>query len=200
MYHASRLVAYATLGAVGGLVGAGLDLAGTAVGLRHVAAAVAGATMLVWGATMLFDASGFGPRLALPGALGRAVARGLGRLQSKPPVVRSALLGLGSALLPCGWLYAFVLVAAGTGSAASGAAAMAAFWLGTVPALLGVSAGARLLARRLGRRLRTVGAAALVLVGVSTVVTRMGMSAEPSPPPTSHGALPTEPPCHGHGH
>ncbi|MBE7450024.1 MAG: sulfite exporter TauE/SafE family protein [Kofleriaceae bacterium] len=41
---------------------------------------------------------------------------------------RAALLGLLSAALPCGWLWAFVVVAAGTGSPVGGALVMTAFW------------------------------------------------------------------------
>jgi sulfite exporter TauE/SafE len=37
------------------------------------------------------------------------------RAVASRPEVRAAILGLGSALLPCGWLYAFVVTAAGTG-------------------------------------------------------------------------------------
>jgi len=45
-------------------------------------------------------------------------------------------LGLSSAVLPCPWLYSFVLVAAAGGSAIVGLKVMVAFWLGTLPALL----------------------------------------------------------------
>jgi sulfite exporter TauE/SafE len=45
-------------------------------------------------------------------------------------------LGLLAVFLPCGWLYSFVLLAAGSGSEVSGAKVMLAFWLGTLPALL----------------------------------------------------------------
>ncbi len=48
---------------------------------------------------------------------------------------RGLLLGLATALLPCGWLYSFVLVAAATGHPVWGMCSMAVFWLGTVPAL-----------------------------------------------------------------
>ncbi len=50
---------------------------------------------------------------------------------------RSALMiGMASALLPCGLLYGALLKVGFTGSWQSGALAMYVFWLGTVPALL----------------------------------------------------------------
>ena len=52
-----------------------------------------------------------------------------------PPAFRSAVLGFGAILLPCGWLYSFVALAGATGSGLQGAATMFFFWLGTVPAL-----------------------------------------------------------------
>lgn len=64
----------------------------------------------------------------------------LRRLMDRPPVVRAAATGLFTTLLPCGWLYAFVVTAAGTGSGTPlhGAALMAVFWLGTLPMMLTV--------------------------------------------------------------
>lgn len=45
-------------------------------------------------------------------------------------------LGISTAVLPCPWLYSFVLLAAAAGDALTGAKVMTAFWLGTIPALL----------------------------------------------------------------
>jgi len=53
------------------------------------------------------------------------------------------LLGFFTALLPCGWLYSFVLIAAATKSVWLGGMTMFIFWLGTVPALMLMSAGFR---------------------------------------------------------
>ena len=45
------------------------------------------------------------------------------------------LLGILTGLLPCGWLYSFVAIAAGSKSPTNGALIMFLFWIGTVPAL-----------------------------------------------------------------
>lgn len=45
------------------------------------------------------------------------------------------VLGWLSSLIPCSWLYSFVLAAAALGDPKKGALALFAFWLGTLPAL-----------------------------------------------------------------
>ena len=56
-----------------------------------------------------------------------------------PGWVSSFLWGLTSTLLPCGWLYLFVLAAAAAPNAAMSIAMMTSFWIGTLP-LLSVAA------------------------------------------------------------
>src|SRR5207253_860845 len=93
------------------------------------------------------------------------------------PVLRALLLGSASALLPCGFLYGFALAAAATGSASKGAAVMAAFWLGNLPALLGfgfVLSGAL---TRLRKHLPMLSAATLFALGVITLNERVRLPA-----------------------
>lgn len=51
-------------------------------------------------------------------------------------IVTATFAGGTTILLPCGHLYGFLLGAAATGSALTGAIFMFAFWLSTVPALV----------------------------------------------------------------
>jgi uncharacterized protein len=186
-YNGGRLVVYTALGALAGAVGAVVDLAGRALEVQRVAAVLAGAVILTWGLLALLRALGVrvGQRAGRVGPLGPALVR----LRTRPPVVRAAALGFLTAALPCGWLWAFVVAAAGTGSAAWGAALMFAFWLGTVPMLLGLGLGAQRLARTLGRRLPVVTAGALIVVGLAAMLTRAPMlDAAPDPEaPACHG-------------
>ena len=69
------------------------------------------------------------------------------------------------------------MTAAGTGDALVGAATMAAFWAGTLPALAAVGVGARKLAGPLGRRLPIVTAVAMVVVGGWMFLGRSGVDA-----------------------
>src|SRR5690606_1360759 len=84
----------------------------------------------------------------------------------------------GSSRLPCGFLYGFGVWAAGTGSAARGALLLAAFWLGTVPALLGVGLAVRVLSSPLRRHVPTLTALALLAVGLWTLLARVNLPAQ----------------------
>jgi uncharacterized protein len=67
---------------------------------------------------------------------------------SHGPAARYAL-GVVLGFLPCGLLYGALAAAAGTASVREGALAMAAFAVGTVPALIAVGWGGLILRRRL---------------------------------------------------
>ncbi|MFT5431212.1 MAG: sulfite exporter TauE/SafE [Myxococcota bacterium] len=172
-YHGVRGVAYLLLGTLAGTIGATLDLTSVANGLGPIAMVLAGTTMVVMGLMALGRLVGLKlPHLRPPLALGRFLSR-LARFSQRRGVVgRAAILGLSSALLPCGWLWAFVLAAGGTGSPIGGAMMMFAFWLGTVPALLGLGLGLRVAAGRLGHSVSAVAAIAVVLVGLWTIQSR----------------------------
>ena len=87
--------------------------------------------------------------------------------------MRALVMGLVTGCLPCGWLYAFIVTAAGTGTAAAGAATMAVFWLGTLPAMVSLGLGVRALAGPLRRHVPAACAVALILVGLFGVAGRL---------------------------
>ncbi len=173
-YHGGRLVTYALLGAIGGILGAALDLGGSWLGLQRVAAVLAGGMMIAVGVVALLRYRGARlPQLGLPAFLPRLVAVGQRTAVGLRPLPRALTIGLLTALLPCGWLYAFVIIAAGAGSAAWGAAVMVAFWAGTVPVLVSLGVGIQALTGALGRRLPLATALLLVALGLYTVGDRL---------------------------
>lgn len=168
-YHGGRLGAYVVMGLIAGAIGGRIEGAGFAGG----AAVVAGTLMVVWGLAQLATALGMRmPRPGSPAPVRRAIGTVVRAVAAWPPASRALAIGAVSALLPCGWLWAFAATAAGTGSAWKGAVVMAVFWAGTVPAL----AGAGLLFQRalgpLQRRLPIVTASVIVVVGLLTVASR----------------------------
>ena len=177
-YSAGRLASYMALGVAAGIVGRALDIAGAAAGWQRGAAAVAGALMVAWGAATLLQARGARVSTRLPAVFRRLVEEALGQLGGRPPVVKALALGLLSTLLPCGWLYAFAITAAGTGDPIGGALVMAAFWAGTLPALVGLGLGVQAMAGPLRRHLPTVGALVVIAVGLLTVFERSQVSVE----------------------
>ena len=193
-----RAVAYAVLGALAGAIGGAVDLAGGLFEVQRVAWLIAAAVVTTWGVVTLLAAlgvgAGRGPRVAAAPVLLRIRRR-------RRPTTRAALVGLLSAALPCGWLWAFVVLAAGTGGAATGAAVMFAFWLGTVPMMLGAGALLSPLVRRLGRRWPLVSAAALIGLGSAALVLRAPMAAPVAPDhPTATVPTGADCPLHHHGH
>ena len=82
-------------------------------------------------------------------------------------------VGLLTTLLPCGWLYAFVLTAAGTGTVRGALALMTVFWAGTLPMMLTLGVGVRQLAGPLRAKLPTISAIAIVAVGVMSLTGRL---------------------------
>ena len=173
-YSGGRLLTYAVFGFAAGAVGAALDVAGSLAGLQRIAAIVAGATMILWGVLALLQIRGVrifkhGPG---DGRISRAMRRGFSLVSDKPPVVRAGVVGLLSGFLPCGWLWAFVVTAAGTGDALKGAAVMVAFWAGTVPALLAVGVGAQLVSAPLRRHVPAITAILLVALGLYAILGR----------------------------
>lgn len=200
-YHLTRLAAYALLGASAGQLGAVLDLAGKRVGLAEVGAFIAGFAVLGWGAVVLLRRTRRAPLLSLrrapaaPGLLSRlesCFATLAHRVRRRPPLWRASALGLSSALLPCGWLYAFVVLAAGAGSAARGALLLVAFWAGTVPALLGLGLGIERLSQPLRAYLPRLSAALLVAVGLMTIASRWPLA----PPAAETSSESVAPSCH----
>ncbi len=173
-YSGGRLLTYALFGVAAGTVGAALDVAGSLAGFQRIAAVLAGATMILWGVLALLQLRGV--RIFKHGTgngrIARLFRRGFSLVSDKPPVVRASVVGLLSGFLPCGWLWAFVVTAAGTGSAAKGAAVMAAFWAGTVPALLAVGFGTQLVSAPLRRHIPAVTAILLVALGLFAILGR----------------------------
>lgn len=193
-YNAGRLLAYVTLGALAGAAGAGLNAIGSVAGAARPAAVTAGVLLMLWGTASLLAAAGVRvPSLRVPPSLSAGLSRGVRAVRSRPPVVRGLAVGVLTAALPCGWLYAFVATASSAGSAAGGALVMSVFWLGTLPMMMTVALGAQRLLGPARRRLPAVTAALLVLLGALTAAGRFGGAsiakhdAHAAVAPVSHG-------------
>ncbi len=167
-YHGGRLFCYALLGAAAGAAGAGIDRLGSMAGVHRSAAVLAAVLLIVTGVRMIFPglhlrradhaaARAAAPQSLIITAIRSTFASALRRIVelrgSLPPSAVPLALGLLTALLPCGWLWLYVATAASSGSALSGSITMAAFWAGTVPALLFIGHGARCGTSRLSRTL-----------------------------------------------
>ena len=175
-YNLGRLVSYLALGGIAGAFGRAVDLAGSAAGIGRFAAILSGSIMILWGLGALLETQGvrvLRGRVAIP----KRVTLALASLRNQPAMWRALLLGLATTILPCGWLYAFAVTAAGTGSPARGALVMAAFWSGNVPMLLGLGVALGATVGRIRRHVPVLSATVIFCVGLLTVTTRANLPA-----------------------
>jgi uncharacterized protein len=184
-YHAGRLGAYLLVGLSAGVLGAAAQRTGVVVGVSRGAAMAAGALMLAFGVRAAWRA-GAGTRApALRGWTAPWMHSVMHRVSNAPPPVRAATIGMLTGLLPCGWLWAFAMTAAGTGRPLMGALVMAVFWAGTVPALLGLGVLMQQASGALRTRLPFLTALLVIALGALTMAGRIG----PAPSVHTHGVL-----------
>lgn len=170
LVHAvGRLTTYVALGALAGLLGRAVDMAGHLAAIQHGASIAAGILTVGWGLRTMAIARGW---LRTEGSAPALFSRGLVQLRARRAAGRAWLVGVLTGLLPCGWLWVFVVSAAGTGSPWIGAAVMTVFWLGTVPAMTGLLAIGGPVLARIRRRLPVVSASLMIALGLVTLATR----------------------------
>jgi hypothetical protein len=130
--------------------------------------------MVAWAATTIGATLGVRVSISLAPEWARRTLGGvLVSANRQPPEIRGLLVGLLTTLLPCGWLYTFVVVAGSTGTALAGATVMIAFWIGTVPMLLAIGAGTTRLLGPLARRLPVVSASVVLVLGLLTIAGKL---------------------------
>lgn len=130
-YHLGRLLSYVTLGIFAGSLGQ-FFLNSDFILLRYISAFLF-SFMLIW-----MGLRWTAPRLAqryLPHIQSHALFQFLHRIQKFHLNQSALIVGLLTALLPCGWLYTYVTAAIATQSPYAGAMIMSLFWLGGMPAL-----------------------------------------------------------------
>lgn len=163
------------LGRIAAIV-AGGAVAGAAGGLLVVLRLANVNDWLQWGTAALMawtglSVAGLLPTLRMPLRAGRATVQG-------DAGASSLLLGIAWGLIPCGMVYVALFAAALTGSAAAGAAYMAAFALGTLPALAVTSWSVARLAESRSRwspRLRVGLGSAILLLGMIALIPGSGI-------------------------
>lgn len=87
--------------------------------------------------------------------------------------ISSFVIGLLSPLLPCGWLYGFILVAIATNNVLWGGVLLTSFWVGTLPALSGISLLARKPIRFVNSRASIFFGILLIVMGFSSIIIKL---------------------------
>jgi sulfite exporter TauE/SafE len=161
LYHGTRIVVYALLGAIVGGVG-------SLLGMGSRLSLVAGIVSLLLGLIVVFFGLGYLGWLPL-GRLektGDWMNRAMGRAFQRGGLLGVALLGALNGLLPCGLVYSALLIAASIGGSLPGALGMTLFGIGTIPALLVVGMGAGALSVRVRQTLTRVAGILIIVAGL----------------------------------
>lgn len=133
LYNLGRMVTYAALGAVLGLVGASFAL----VGFQQALSITAGLLILiylVWPSNKWFTTGNKSVQQFFS-----LIRNNLGKLFKQKKYQSVFFIGLLNGLLPCGLVYMAVAGAVSTGSVAKSSLFMAAFGLGTLPLMWSVA-------------------------------------------------------------
>jgi sulfite exporter TauE/SafE len=189
-YHFGRLTTYLSAGLVAGVVGSMVELGGDLAGYQSLAAKLAGGLLIFFGIARLltlmpwfrgdsFRGDSFrgasiqgGASTPKPSTVAALLQRLKPFVAGYGPRARAYVTGLLTTWLPCGWLYLFVLIAAGTGDVLQAFGVMGAFWLGTLPALTALALGARQLIPRLQSSLPIIAGVLLIVTGFYTATGR----------------------------
>jgi uncharacterized protein len=169
-YSAGRFITYIALGTAAGLLGSSIDNVGLLFGLQRAAAVIIGVLMISWGFAHLF---GITPVLRLKNRVFRNLifpfhaALKQSREQGGPKL--AFLFGLLTTLLPCGWLYSFVALAAATASPVEGALVMAVFWMGTLPIMTSLGAVSAALTSRMRTYVPRITALLIIIAGFLSI-------------------------------
>lgn len=169
-YHVGRLWTYALLGLIAGFAGAGVRHGSAVMGWHQWSGAAIGAAVIFSGLALL----GVVPGLKLDQlahGCGSGGPKWLQSLVAGRGAMPRLLLGAVMGFLPCGLVYAMLVLAAALPTPLHAAGAMLAFGLGTLPSLTGVLIASRAVPARLraqGTRL----AAVLVILSGSWMIAR----------------------------
>ena len=167
--HAGRITTYTLLGALIGLVGSLLDQVSGLVGWQGVFSIFVGLAMVAVALSLM----GVLPPIELALASIRGGVSPMKRMRGlfgRSSIWANLGLGILWGFLPCGLVFAMLVVAARTQTFWGGALTMLAFGLGTVPTLLGFGLAANLLSPQLRGRLQFYAGILILLFALQTIL------------------------------
>ncbi|MBW4663964.1 MAG: sulfite exporter TauE/SafE family protein [Chroococcus sp. CMT-3BRIN-NPC107] len=181
LLNAGRLISYAVvgagIGAIGSVILASGQLAGSGSALRQ-SVAIATGILLIWFGIIQINPKFLPPipflHPLIQGNLHQRLSKAMVQLSMGSQWWTPVILGFVWGLMPCGFLYAAQIKAAETGNIWQGAATMAAFGLGTLPTMLGVGISTSLVSKDRRSQLFRLAGWVTITVGVLTLLRAMG--------------------------
>lgn len=171
-YHLGRLVSYCLLGLFAGSLGQ-IFLNSDFIALRWISSVLLALILISSGAALLWPGF-FSQRLALA-PWSHKILLLIKKLQAFHIGRSGFVVGLLTALLPCGWLYTYVVAAMATRSAWAGTLTLFLFWLGGLPALSAVPFMIRNAVQSAGLRQQRIAGTVLVIAGIYSIASFMFM-------------------------
>lgn len=165
LYNAGRITTYALLGLLFGWLGRQFYLGG----LQQWLSIILGGLLLLMAASRYFPSRRFSAAGHL-GKLTSGVRRALGGLLQRQQVSTLFAIGFLNGLLPCGLVYLGIAGAVATTQIYQGGLFMAAFGAGTVPAMVAVTAGSRLITLQARNRVKRLIPLVISLMGLLLIV------------------------------
>jgi sulfite exporter TauE/SafE len=168
VFSVGRICTYGFAGALAAFAGLWLtQWSWLAVGVQGTLALVGGVALVLLGLTT----AGISPRTGLgwlaPQSCSAAVW--LKTLLISPKLASAFLAGVFTGFIPCGLVYAFLAMAAGTGDVVRGWLVMVTFGAGTVPLLVVTGCGGSLLSISGRARVLKIAAWCVVITGVISI-------------------------------
>lgn len=180
IYHLGRMITYAIMGLIFGLVGKGLYLAG----FQQRVSILMGIIMIL---AVIFPTN-YLNNLKLGKPLYRLVGRLksiLGNYLTKQSNTALFTIGLLNGLLPCGLVYMALIGAIATGDAWLGALYMAVFGFGTSPFLTGLILAGNFLSLNVRNKINKILPYFVVLVGIVFILRGLGLGIKFLSPPNT---------------
>ena len=177
-YHLGRVITYAILGGLIGLLGRGIFLAG----MQKSFSIGAGVILLIMAIFSLKMSSNL---VSIP-IINRVffwVKSAMGKLLRNKSATSILLIGMLNGLLPCGLVYMAIAGAIGTGSVSMGTLYMILFGLGTIPMLLGISLAGNLLSLAVRKRINKLIPIMVILVGIFFILRGLSLGIPYLSPP-----------------
>jgi sulfite exporter TauE/SafE len=175
-YNLGRAFTYTLLGGAVGALGALVSLSGYQQGLSIAIGAV-----MVLGVLVPWVARQVSALERRPARLMGRVMRPIQGLYRRGGLGAMLAVGVLNGLLPCGFVYAALATALAAGTVGTSMAFMAAFGLGTVPAMLALMLAGRLLSLTWRRRLQRLVPLGLLIVGTLLILRGLALGSFLSP-------------------
>lgn len=170
LYNLGRTITYAMMGAIFGLLGKGIEMAG----FQQWASILMGVVMIMSVFFPYIFKSQFNTESLGHGNTRRLVNQ-LKAMFSNHAKHNLLLIGLLNGLLPCGLVYVAIAGAINTNNVVAGVFFMIAFGLGTIPLLLSVSQLGNIIGHAMKRKLARVVPVFIVLLGIIFILRGMSL-------------------------